>query len=76
MAFLHFSWLNPYGHNHKEEEKGSASYFLLGKKTFTRHSLASLTTARSHDCDLAAKEAGKVGNLTFSSSIVGGELCL
>lgn len=50
--------------------------FLLGKKTFTRHSLASLTRIGSHDCDFAAREAGKMGNSMFSTFIVGGELYL
>lgn len=48
--------------------------FFVREENF--HSLASLTKIESHDCDFAAREAGKMGNLTFSTSIVEGELCL
>lgn len=83
MAFLHFSWLNLMVMgwlSHlitKKKEKDVLSYcFLLEKKSLTRHSLASLTRIESHYCDLAAREAGKVGNLTFFTLIMGCELCL
>lgn len=84
MAFLHFSWFNLYGHKmvlsiHKQEEKGWVLllfFVVVREENFDQALLASPIRIGSHDCDLAAKETGKVGSLIFSTFTVGGELCL